>query len=115
MRPEALKLFVDMRMACDDVVQFVSGRTREDLDTDPMLRAAIERKLQIVGEALAQLFRVERTQAERISSAQRIVSFRNIVVHSYADLDMDLVWELIRSHLPSLRRELEAIIREAGQ
>ena len=76
-----------------------------------MLRAAVERQFEIIGEALAQLAKLDRMVAERISEHSRVIAFRNILIHGYADVDL-LVWDIVQTKLPVLRREVEALLKE---
>jgi uncharacterized protein with HEPN domain len=62
-----------------------------------MLRAAVERKFEIIGEALGQFAKRDTSTAARIGEHRRIVAFRNILVHGYADVDDRLVWTLSRA------------------
>ena len=78
-----------------------------------MLRSAVERPLEIVGEALAQLARVDPATASAIGEYQRIIAFRNILVHGYADIDHHIVWNVVERKLPILRREAEALLSQA--
>ena len=71
-----------------------------------MLRAAVERQFEIVGEALVQLAKLDEKLAARISEHRRIIAFRNILIHGYADVDDRLVWDVVETKLPVLRREL---------
>ena len=60
-----------------------------------MLRAAVERQFEIIGEALNRLFRLEHDLADRITDGRRIIAFRNILVHAYAQIDNRVVWGVI--------------------
>ena len=77
-----------------------------------MLRAAVERQFEIIGEALAQLAKLDRMVAERISEHSRVIAFRNILIHGYADVDDLLVWDIVQTKLPVLRDEVEALLKE---
>ena len=74
-----------------------------------MLRAAVERQFEIIGEALRRLAKSDAATAARISEAERIVAFRNILAHGYADIDDQIVWSLVRSKLPGLLKEVESL------
>ena len=58
-----------------------AGRNFAEFDTDPMLRSAVERQFEIIGEALGTLARVDATIAARIPVLRDIVAFRNILIH----------------------------------
>jgi uncharacterized protein with HEPN domain len=94
------------------VTQFTAGKRLEDYDQDAMLRSAVERQFEIIGEALAQLAKLDRTVAERITEHSRIIAFRNILIHGYANVDDQLVWDIVQTKLPVLRREVEALLKE---
>ena len=70
----------------------------------------MERQLEIVGEALAQLARTDPETASQISEYQRIIAFRNILIHSYADIDHRIVWNVLELKLPIVRRQAEAFL-----
>ena len=51
-------------------------------------------------------------RARRISHYQRIIAFRNVLIHGYADVDDRLVWNVIETNLPTLGREVNALLEE---
>jgi len=75
-----------------------------------LLRAAVERQFEIIGEALRRLAKEDAATATRISGHSRIIAFRNILVHGYADLDDRIVWDIVQSKLPTLLREVESLL-----
>ena len=88
MRLEAKKYLFDIRSAADRLAEFLAGKTFADYQRDAMLRAAVERQFEIIGEAVSQLARFDEELAARFTNFRRIVAFRNILIHGYAD-----VWE----------------------
>ena len=112
MRLEAKKYLYDIRQAADLLAAFTAGRVFADYEADAMLRAAVERQFEIIGEALAQLARLDEGLALRISEHRRIIAFRNILIHGYVDVDDRLVWDIIETRLPALRREVAALLDE---
>ena len=93
---------------------FTAGKAFADYEHDAMLRSAVERQFEIIGEATAQLAKLDRGLAARIGEHSRIVAFRNILIHGYADVDDRLVWDVVETKLPALRRDVERLLREAG-
>lgn len=67
-----------------------------------MLRSAVERQFEVVGEALSRLHKVDADLAERIPDYRRIIAFRNI--HGYATIRNDTVWGVVQTDLPVLSR-----------
>jgi len=78
-----------------------------------MLRAAVERQFEIIGEALSKLAREHENIASRVSEHKRIIAFRKILIHGYADIDNRLVWAMIETKLPTLRHEVAALLKES--
>ncbi len=75
-----------------------------------MLRSAVERQFEIIGEAVGQLARTDETTVERISDYQRIIAFRNILIHGYASVDDRLVWNVVETRLSSLIAEVRHLL-----
>ena len=110
-RDERAFLF-DILQACRLLVTFVEGKRFDDYQADPMLRSAVERQFEIVGEALAQLSRHDSDLVERITEYRRIIAFRNILIHGYARIDDRAVWDIAQTKLPVLIHEVEALMAE---
>lgn len=112
MRLEAKKYLFDIRQASERIAEFTAGKRFEDYQTNAMLRAAVEREFEIIGEALAKLIRLDPSFAAQITEHRRVVAFRNILVHGYADVDDRVVWDVVETKLPVLRREVETLLRK---
>lgn len=86
------------------------GKSRSDLDSDRVFRAACERFVEIVGEAASNV-----SVAFRQSSGDvpwhKIVGIRNILAHGYLQIDLDILWNIIEVDIPRLIERLE---RECG-
>jgi uncharacterized protein with HEPN domain len=112
MQREAKKYLWDMQRAGQLVAQFTAGRDFDAYLADIMLRSAVERQFEIIGEALAQLAKLDPGVAARISEYQGIIGFRNILIHGYANVNHRLVWAKIEENLPILLRELDTMLNE---
>ena len=112
MRTEAKKYLFDIHQACERLAAFTRGSDFADYEGNAMLRSAVERQFEIIGEALSQLAKLDDGLASRISGYQRIISFRNILIHAYAQVDDRLVWDIVETKLPVLWREIEALLEE---
>lgn len=110
MRLEAKKYLYDMQQGASLLAQFVAGRSFADYEADAMLRAAVERQFEIIGEALSKLARLDADLAAQVSAHRRIIAFRNILIHGYADVDHRLVWDIVETRLPLLRSEIDALL-----
>ncbi len=114
MRVEAKKYLYDIQQAAELVAQFTANKRFEDYQADPMLRSAVERQFEIIGEALAQLARLDTALAARISEYRRIIAFRNILIHGYAQVDDRITWDIVETKLPVLRAEVKALLEQEG-
>ena len=112
MRHEAKKYLYDIEQAAALIARFTAGKTFADYQEDPMLRAAVERKFEVIGEALVQLSKRDASTAARVGEHQRMIGFRNVLIHGYADVDDRLVWDIIESKLAALRQEVAALLSE---
>ena len=59
---------------------------------------------------MARLARVDEKMVARIDHNRRIIAFRNILIHSYADVDDRLVWNVVETNLPTLVRDIKALL-----
>lgn len=88
---------------------FSEGKTFDDYQADAMLRSAVERQFEVIGEALNQLSKVDSGLAAQIPDLRRIVAFRNILIHGYATVDDALVWQVLTERLPTLSEALRQL------
>jgi uncharacterized protein with HEPN domain len=107
---DARTYLADIRGACDHRVRFTDGRTFEDFTADILLRSAVERQFEIVGEALRVTLREAPDLATRITDAAAIIAFRNQLAHVYSAVDHKTVWGILQCRVPMLRREIDAIL-----
>jgi len=114
MRPEILKLVYDAEQACALILDFSEGKSSDDYNQDPLLRSAIERQFEIIGEALNKALKIDPSLEKSISDVKKIIAFRNIIIHGYAAIDNARVWEIVKINLPVLNRELKEILEQNG-
>lgn len=110
MRLESKKYLFDIRQAADLLLRFSQGKTFAEFTADPLLRSAIERQFEVIGEALSQLSKVDPDAASAISEHRRIIAFRNILIHGYAEIDHRLVWGILEGKLPDLHRQVQTLL-----
>ncbi len=115
MRRDPRAYLWDARAAVDRILEFTRGRSLDDYLADAMLRAAVERQFEIVGEALSQLTKAEPNIAQRIPDIGEIVAFRNVLIHGYAAVDHRTVWRTVEEDLPRLRTRLGELLSELGE
>ncbi|NTU64761.1 MAG: DUF86 domain-containing protein [Chloroflexi bacterium] len=110
MKPTLKKRLLDALEACRAIQGFVAGRSFADYERNLMLRSAVERQFEIIGEALSH---AEIEQAELttlIPDLRRIVGLRNRIIHGYDSVDDQLLWQTVHAHLPPLAHQLEQLL-----
>ncbi len=99
----------DTRDACQAITEFLSGITREQYLTDRKTRAAVERNLITIGEAMNRLSALDPELAAELGDVGQIVAFRNTLVHGYFKIDHDKVWTVLQEHLPPLHAAADLV------
>ena len=113
MRPDSgdLAYLWDMRDAALEAVQFVHGSTYASFLTDMKLRRAVERDLEIIGEA-ANRVSPQFRQAHSDIPWAGIIGQRNVLAHEYGDIQLDRIWRVATNRLPQLIDALTALLSE---
>jgi uncharacterized protein with HEPN domain len=114
MRRDARAYLWDARAAVQSIREFTRGRSAEEYRRDAMLRSAVERQFEILGEALNHLRRLSPSVAGRIPELGEIVDFRNLLIHGYATIDHDTVWRTVENDLDRLHARLVELLTELG-
>jgi len=109
-QPRSLKLLEDIRDAPDFIRDVTRDQTLEGYRNDRLLRQAVERNFEIIGEALKRPAERDSRTAARIGDHRQIVAFRNVLIHGYDLVDHALVWSTIESQVPKLLLEVEGLL-----
>ncbi len=110
MRLEAKKYLLDIQGSAGLIDSFTEGRDFKSYSSDAMLRSAVERQFEIIGEALRRLDEVAPEVAAAIPEYRRIIAFRNVLIHGYAVVDSRLVWGVVEGKLPELAAQVKALL-----
>ena len=113
--PDAAVLLWDARHAADKIARFTAGHSFDDHLSDDMMRAAVERQFEIIGKALGALRRAFPALGAQIPDLARIVAFRNVLIHGYASVDDQLVWNVVDEELPKLLATLTRMLEQADK
>jgi uncharacterized protein with HEPN domain len=113
MERKSPKLLEDIRDAAAFVRQATSNKSLDDFRGNRLLRQAVERNFEIIGEAVGRLSKEDPSTAARIGQHAQIISFRNLLIHGYDLIDDLQVWDVIRLNLPTLEAEVTAILADA--
>lgn len=108
---KAKKLLFDILTSIDNINNYIGAeRYFEKYDSTPMLQDAVERNIEIIGEAMNNLLKIEPEII--ISNSRRIVDARNKIIHGYDEIENAQVWGIIINHLPILKEEVEKYLEE---
>jgi uncharacterized protein with HEPN domain len=99
----------DMLTAARAVVDFTRGRTFEEYSNDLMLRSAVERQVEIIGEASRRVSEAFRSQHTEIPWS-RIMGQRHVLAHDYGEIKHDRLWRVATVHMPSLIDQIEPLL-----
>jgi uncharacterized protein with HEPN domain len=115
MQRDPRKYLWDALQAAARLRAFSRDKSFTDYVSDEMLRSAVERQLEIIGEALNQLSKADPELALKVPELPRIVAFRNILIHSCATIDDAIVWSVLTEKLPALEVVLAALLEDAKE
>jgi len=111
MKNKTKKLLFDILTAINNVDNYVGEKKYfEDYDTNPMLQDAVERNLEIIGEAMNKLLGLD--PEIKISNSRRIVDARNKIIHGYDEIENSQIWGIIINYLPVLKKEVILLLEE---
>ena len=99
----------DMLDAALAVSTFIDGRTMADYATDRMLRGAVERHIEIIGQAAGKVTSAFRQEHPDIPW-HAIIAQRNVLAHEYGDIKQELIWKVATVHVPALIRQLTPLV-----
>src|SRR5687767_9221679 len=98
-------LLHDMSDAAEAVVRFMSGKTREEYGREEILRAAVERKIEVIGEAARRLSDHLRQSNPHVPWA-KIMGTRHVLAHDYDRVDDEIVWRIATVYVPELLSQI---------
>lgn len=115
MNVETKRRLLDALEACRAIQQFIAGVEYSSFLLDEMLQAAIERKFEILGEALNRAEESDSELIERVPEIRRVVGMRNRIIHGYDAVDEEIVWDAVQFKVPSLTERIANLLRDAGE
>jgi uncharacterized protein with HEPN domain len=102
-------LLRDMIDAADAVMRYLKGKKREEFINDEILRAAVERRIEIVGEAARALSDDLQTANPHVPW-RKIMATRHILAHDYDLVDPEIVWTIATVYIPELAGHLRLLV-----
>ena len=111
MEIEIKKYLFDIKESIDSIETYLGGARNFNIYLEnKMLRRAIEREFEIIGEAMNRIDKLD--ENIEISSKIQIISMRNRVIHGYDKIDDEIIWGTIVRHLPKLGSEISELLEQ---
>ncbi len=105
-----MKYILDMYKSVDNIDEFFlkEDKTFSNYCSNKILRQAIERNFEIIGEAANKL--LKHNPNVEISEIRKMISLRNLIIHSYDNITNSDIWSIIENHLQRLKEELKVYL-----
>ena len=102
----------DILDAINEIESFFGDKPKyfNELCNDLCLRRAVERDIEIIGEAMNRILKEDRNIA--ITNSRKIVDARNYIIHGYDSLSADILWSIVINHLPKLKEEAQTLLEQ---
>lgn len=111
MQREIQKHLLDINVSIDSINSYLEGKHDfSEYKSNKLLRRAVERELEIIGEAINRILKIDPNI--EISDSRRIVDLRNWVIHGYDKVDDVLIWGIIKKDIPRLKIQVNKLIVE---
>jgi len=109
-----LKWLFDVQISIDEINEFFKNEEKDFFKyrNNIMLKRAIERNLEIIGEAMNRIINRDASYSEKITNAKAIIGLRNHVIHAYDNISDENIWSILINHLPKLKIEVDNLIQE---
>lgn len=108
MQDKINKYLYDILTSANSIFEYLGDKRDFTIyDSNKLLRRAIEREFEIIGEAINRILKLD--SEFPIKNAERIISLRNYVIHGYDKVDNVIMWGIISRDLPKLKNEVEKL------
>ena len=102
----------DVKKAIAEVESYLVGYTmrNENFERDFLRRSAVERKAEIMGEAINRILKIQPDFP--LPNARAVIDTRNRIIHGYDSVKPEFLWGLVMRHIPALKNDLENVVKE---
>ncbi len=110
-----LKWLYDVKIAIEEIESFFEGEEKNlfKYKNSLILKRAVERNLEIIGEAMNRIKQSDAEFLNKISESRSIIGLRNHVIHSYNNISDESIWSILTNHLPKLKAEVNELIENS--
>lgn len=103
------KYLLDIQISIQSIDDYIgSKKDFIEYQSNKQLRRAVERELEIIGEAANRILQID--PSVEISDARKIVDLRNWVIHGYDKVDDVIIWGVVCNYLPKLKLQVDIIL-----
>ena len=110
MRRDAVVFLDDIIEACDKISRYTSGFTAEQFYRDEKTIDAAVRNLEVIGEAAKNV--PDEMRAKIAVDWKKMAGLRDVLIHGYFGIDLEIIWDVVENKLPTLRREVSSYVSE---
>lgn len=109
MNPDSKKYLSDIEYSIGLIEGFVADFSFDEYTKDLKTKSAVERQLGIIGEAVNNYKKLGNPD---LTNSKEIIAFRNRLVHAYNNLENEIIWTVVKRHLPPLREEVKRLLQD---
>jgi uncharacterized protein with HEPN domain len=109
MPPEDAAYLLDMLQAAQAIARYVENKSHQQYMADEILRDAIERRIEILGEAARKISDSFKLAHPEIPW-RKIVAQRHVIAHDYGEIDHAVLWTVATVHVPDLINQLKPLV-----
>jgi uncharacterized protein with HEPN domain len=108
------KWLYDVKISVEEIESFFENTPLifEEYKKNKMLKRAVERELEIIGEAINRIIKKDLSYANKIKDAINIIGLRNQVIHAYDNISDENIWAILINHLPQLKQDVSSLLKE---
>jgi uncharacterized protein with HEPN domain len=109
-----LKWLYDVKVSIDEIQSYFTDEKMDFFEyrKNVMRKRAVERNLEIIGEAINRILKTDNSYSSKITDAAAIVGLRNQVIHAYDNISDETIWAILTNHLPKLKIEIDQLLKE---
>lgn len=112
MKEKMIKVILeDIINFCVKIERYIKDLNKELFEKKEMVIDAVLRNLELIGEASNRLTEEFKEEYSNIPW-KKIIGLRNIVIHAYSNVDLDIIWDIITKNIPGTKKTIQQIFKD---